>query len=213
MTVVDRIKIIATKRGLSLTDIERQSGLTIRTIYKWDKNSPSVDKALAVANFLNISLYWLFTGKDEHYPENDEFFQRYELLSDSDKEKISNFMDISLINRSPVHRISSNRIIAVLGYAGAGTFMEGLSIPIAYISPPGSIHADYVLIARGNCINSVIQDGEYIFVKNCISLKQGDIGIFYINGEVICGVYDAQQDYKIQGKVILTEEQLKRYSR
>lgn len=213
MTVVDRIKNIAAKRGLSLTDIERQSGLTTRTIYKWDKNSPSVDKALAVANFLNVSLYWLFTGKDEYYTKNDDFHRQYDRLSDSDKDKISNFMDISLMSQSSRKQSSTNRILAVLGYVGTGTPIEGISVPIAYTSPPTHIHADYVLIARGHSINFVIQDSEYVFVKNCTSLNRGDIGIFYLNGEVVCRIYDSQRDCKIQGKVVLTDEQSERYLR
>lgn len=107
MTVVERIKAVASERGLSLSDIERQSGLTTRTIYKWDKNSPSVDKALAVANFLNVSLNWLFTGMDENHTEGHEFMVRYELLSPSDKEKIKIFMDISLIHLQNPHTVTT----------------------------------------------------------------------------------------------------------
>ncbi len=81
----------------------------------------------------------------------------------------------------------------------------------------------------------VILDGEYIFVKKCDSLDYGDIGIFYINGDVTCKKYHPQPDrlvlqslnpdfkpfkyslndnydFKIQGKVILTSTQKNRFS-
>jgi SOS-response transcriptional repressor LexA len=76
----------------------------------------------------------------------------------------------------------------------------------------------------------IIYDGEHIFVKNTSTLEYGEIGIFYINGEVTCKKYhptdeciyleslnpDFQPfkydfknecDFKIQGRVLLTSEQ------
>lgn len=87
MSILERIKTTGETLGLNLTQIERGAGLSIRTIYRWDKNSPSVDKVLAVANFLNVSLYWLVTGTYEDKTFDPEFVQQYEKLSDLDKEK------------------------------------------------------------------------------------------------------------------------------
>ncbi len=256
MSIVERIKATGEKKGLNLTQIERGAGLSTRTIYRWDKNSPSVDKVLAVANFLNTSLYWLVTGNYDDIPFDAEFMQQYEKLSDLDKEKIKYFMEISLIKatdrkpnnfiyyeipkakysfvqETPGYYQTAQDVIAVLGYVAAGTPIEGISIPLGYIS--AIPHADYALIAKGQSMEPVILDGEYIFVKKCDSLDPGDIGIFYINGDVTCKRYQLLDDYlvlqslnpgfkpfkyslngdydfKIQGKVILTDEQNARFS-
>lgn len=257
MSILSRIKTIGEKQGLNLTQIERGSGLNIRTLYKWDKNSPSVDKVLAVANFLNVSLSWLITGTYENNSFNPDFVKRYEMLSDLEKEKIDYFMEISLIKTSiqekeEIHTIyktpethysmvqeapsyyrTKQDIIAILGYVAAGEPIEGISIPLGYI--PATLNADYVLIAKGHSMEPVILDGEYIFVKKCDSLEYGDIGIFYIDGDVTCKKYhpqsdclilqslnpdfkpfkyslNEQYDFKIQGKVILTSTQKGRFS-
>lgn len=124
--------------------------------------------------------------------------------------------------------IAKEDSIAVLGYVAAGEPIEGISVPLGYIAPP--FHADYVLIAKGHSMEPVIHDGEYIFVKSCKTLCAGEIGIFYIDGEVTCKKYQPEQDcillqslnpdfkpfkyslnenhdFKIQGKVVLTPEQ------
>lgn len=44
------------ERGITLAELERQAGLANRTIYKWNDNVPSVEKVLAVANVLGVTV-------------------------------------------------------------------------------------------------------------------------------------------------------------
>ena len=263
MSIVNRIKDAAAQNGTSIPQIEHELGFGNRTLYRWDKNSPSMDKVISVANLLNVSVSWLATGVSEtknivdnsHSEEEDIFLNKYRKLSDLDKTKINYFMEICLLD-VPSKKVSYNNIegtnsktsvvreaaatyktqakeIAVLGYVAAGEPIEGISIPLGYISAP--VSADYALIAKGHSMEPVIQDGEYIFVRNCESLNLEDIGIFYIDGNVTCKQYSPtsstmvlrslnpdftpfkyplteQHDFKIQGKVILTEDQKQRFS-
>lgn len=44
------------EKGMTLAELERQAGLANRTIYKWNENVPSVEKVLAVANVLGVTV-------------------------------------------------------------------------------------------------------------------------------------------------------------
>ena len=259
MSIVERIKETISQKGLSMRELEKELGFGRAAIYKWDKNSPSVDKIIAVSNFLHVPLSWLATGDSENTSDNMidtatlNFINKYRKLSDLDKTKIDYFMELSLLdvpskgisynieetisNVSVVHEAATTyeaqaKKIAVLGYVAAGEPIEGISIPLGYISTP--VSADYALIAKGHSMEPVIQDGEYIFVRNCDSLNIGDIGIFYIDGDVTCKQYsqdtstvilkslnpafkpfkyssNEQHDFKIQGKGILTKDQKHRF--
>ena len=55
--IVDKCK----EKGISVAELERQAGLAQRTVYRWDENKPSVDKALAVANVLGVTVNELMT--------------------------------------------------------------------------------------------------------------------------------------------------------
>ncbi len=55
MTITDRIK----QQGKPLDTIEKECGLGSGTISKWKNSSPSVDKLLSVAQYLNVSLDFL----------------------------------------------------------------------------------------------------------------------------------------------------------
>lgn len=248
MSLLDRIKITAKEKGLTLTHIERELNFGNSTMRKWDKNSPSLDKVVATANLLNVSLHWLITGKSDN-DTTSEFLCKYNNLSNSDKQKINHFIEIASLDARQKETVTSNNIvdtkikhqpelchdnlhkIAVLGYVAAGLPIEGISIPLGYIE--NTIHANYALIARGHSMEPAIRDGEYIFIQNCSTLNNNDIGIFYIDGEVTCKRYylsseslilkslnpdfkpfvyplNEEHDFKIQGKVLLTKEQLSR---
>ena len=64
MTVFERIKILAKKRGLSLVEINDKAGLGTRTIYHWKNKTPSIDNLKAVAKVLHTTTSYLF-GEDE----------------------------------------------------------------------------------------------------------------------------------------------------
>lgn len=54
--MLDNIKELCKKKGISLSELERACGLAARTIYRWDESTPSVDKAKAVADYFGVPL-------------------------------------------------------------------------------------------------------------------------------------------------------------
>ena len=96
MQIVERVKYAASQRGYTIAALEQKLGFGNHTIYKWNKNSPSVEKVLAVANFLDISLTWLVTGEYESPDKSHPSVQKYMALSETDKEKIGHFIEVCL---------------------------------------------------------------------------------------------------------------------
>jgi hypothetical protein len=60
MDIVARIKAIS---DVPLANIERKLNFGNGTIKRWNTSSPSIDKVVLVANFLNVSIDYLCTGK------------------------------------------------------------------------------------------------------------------------------------------------------
>ena len=100
MSLVDRIKLAANKNGMTLASIEKSLGFGNSTIRKWDNNSPSLDKVIATANLLNVSISWLATGNIDETTKSlyIDFLNKYEKLTESDKIKIDHFIEICLMN-------------------------------------------------------------------------------------------------------------------
>ena len=44
------------EKEMTIAELERKAGLKQRTIYKWDESVPSVEKVLAVADALGVTV-------------------------------------------------------------------------------------------------------------------------------------------------------------
>lgn len=66
-----KIKQICEERGISVRQLERDAGLSERTINRWDQNSPSVDKVVAVSQALNVPIEELL-GLKVPKPEDEK---------------------------------------------------------------------------------------------------------------------------------------------
>lgn len=64
MSLLERIKLKCTEKGLSIRTLEELAGFSYATIGKWEKQKPSYDKVLTVANCLQVSIEWLITGNE-----------------------------------------------------------------------------------------------------------------------------------------------------
>ena len=63
--IYDTIKALCKKRGLSVTSVEKEAGLSNGAISKWNDSSPTVDKLNAVAKVLNVKVDCLLRQKGE----------------------------------------------------------------------------------------------------------------------------------------------------
>ncbi|QIE78164.1 helix-turn-helix domain-containing protein [Weissella confusa] len=73
MTIFERTKELAKKRGLSLQETAKLAGIGINSIYSWKNKKPSVDRIKAVADVLGVSVDYLLGNTDEmHSSKKDE---------------------------------------------------------------------------------------------------------------------------------------------
>lgn len=50
------IKNLCKERKISMSALEKETGIGRRSIYNWERNSPSIDKVVAVADYFNVSV-------------------------------------------------------------------------------------------------------------------------------------------------------------
>lgn len=60
-----KIKALCEKRGISISFLEKELGLSNGSISKWASSMPRVDSAIRVAKYLKVSIDDLVPGKDE----------------------------------------------------------------------------------------------------------------------------------------------------
>lgn len=62
--IYDTIKEICQKKGLSVSSVEKEAGLSNGAISKWNDSSPTVDRLNAVAKVLNVKVDCLISTKE-----------------------------------------------------------------------------------------------------------------------------------------------------
>lgn len=62
MTLKDRVKELAKKKGISLPTLEAELGFGNSTIVKWDKSTPNAEKLNTVAQYFDVTMDYLLNG-------------------------------------------------------------------------------------------------------------------------------------------------------
>ena len=83
---VELIRTLAKQKGVSITKLEEILGFGNGTIGKWVKQSPSCDKLSAVANYLSVSIDYLYYGKEKNSSSE---------LSEEEQECLSVFRELT----------------------------------------------------------------------------------------------------------------------
>ncbi|AJO73712.1 XRE family transcriptional regulator [Lactiplantibacillus plantarum subsp. plantarum] len=68
MTILERIKELSKSQGLSLQAVAVKAGIGKNSIYKWDTQTPSIEKITNVANILHVSTDYLLGSTDNQSP-------------------------------------------------------------------------------------------------------------------------------------------------
>ena len=63
--IYETIKILSRKKGLSFNQLEKTLGLSKGSLCRIDTNRPSVDRLQKIADFFEVSLDYLMTGKEQ----------------------------------------------------------------------------------------------------------------------------------------------------
>ena len=85
MSLVERVKEIASTKGYTLAKIERELSFANGSIRKWDKGIPSADKLYQVATLLSTTMEYLLTGQEREEVYDSETIELMNELMKLDK--------------------------------------------------------------------------------------------------------------------------------
>lgn len=74
MNTLERIKLLAKQRDITLKELSNKVGIGENSLYRWDKTSPHSDKLQKVADFFDVSTDYLLgrTEKKKYYELSDK---------------------------------------------------------------------------------------------------------------------------------------------
>ena len=194
MSIVDRIKHEIRKKGSTIAAVERDLGFGNGTIGKWDKQSPSCNNMLRLANYLSVSVDYLLTG--EAYPstapnlndDEQELLSYYKKLSEINKGRIlGNAQALSGAFEKPLEE--SPNTIFIEQYllpvsAGTGVYLDNCDKEMIEVEENElTLEANFALRVSGDSMEPDFKDGDVLIIRSQPTVKVGEIGIFILDGE------------------------------
>lgn len=205
------VKEYRTANSLTMEQLAEKIGKTKSTISKWESGtrSPKIQEIEELAIFFGIDPQVMMFGKTYTSPTEAPD----SLLSDitgkvvqltTPRKKIV----LATATEQLEEQLAESKVIDLHeeplytynyydqpALAGTGQYLN--DVQVEQIELPVNIKADFVVPIYGNSMEPEYHSGDYIFVKLSVELSDGDIGVFYYNGDAYIKqlVIDDQQAY------------------
>lgn len=211
--MVERLLAIIKQKGLSVSAVEKQLGFGNGAIKRFSTSSPSVDKIIALSNFLNVTVEYILFGNENvsELPEDiKNLVAYYKTLSDKDKGmvlgKAETLAELAA-ERAAEQSQKATKIAALAAdeqldeeseqaeefyidlcslpaSAGLGVQLdEGFTEPMQIKPTPIAKRANYAVRVSGNSMEDTYYDGDIVLVETCPDVAIGEIGIFIVNDQ------------------------------
>ena len=171
--------------------------VSVHSISHWEKEVavPNAKQFLALCEIYEISnineAFMIYFGHDP-----------ISLLNDEGREKVYEFANILL--KSGLYERKTNivpfrrkiRKYHLKASAGTGQYLDSDSYDEIEVGDEVSALADFGITLAGNSMEPQFVNGQTVWVHSQETLNNGEIGIFYYNGDAYCKKY-MEQDGQI----------------
>lgn len=189
------LKKLLNERGMTVSELARRSGTNPQTLYsiiKRDNMKIDFDLLLRICGELNVPVETFY---DRHVqsalPSVEEMglLSKYRSLDEHGRRTASLVIESELerIN-SAVEKTSAQTKIIPLYYtpAAAGYASPALGDDYEEYEVPADSGADFAARISGDSMEPVIPDGSTVLVKRGEVLRDGEVGLFFVDGDMKC---------------------------
>jgi SOS-response transcriptional repressor LexA len=198
------------EKGISKSELARQSGIPYTTIDGWYKKSfdgVRLETLQKLANFFDVSIDFLVNGAAEQLTlEETRLVSKYRRLDrhgkritdyviDEELRRIATEQHEKLSYSTVSEEIKMIPLYLTAAAAGLATPIEGNDFEMIEVGPKVPRRAQYAIRISGDSMEPMISDGDIVYcAKDGISLSDGDVGIFCVDGAYYCKQYRTDGD-------------------
>lgn len=197
MDLLDKIKKIASKQGLSLREVNDRAGLGTRSIYHWKNQTPSIEKVTAVANVLHVPVSELIEDDKQSFGAKlNDFHQKNMEILQKHKDRMSQLLSIepsgnndSGLNKSDVAEFGPHTYhvrIPVLGRIACGEpilaeqNIDGYRDLSFSHKPDGEM---FILKCHGKSMEPTLRDNSFVTIRVQPTVENGEMAAVLIGDE------------------------------
>lgn len=199
MNIGDRIKHLREQKGLTLEELGSLCNTTKQTVYKYENsivtNIP-LDRLALIAKALDVTQAYLMGWEDDATTIStpatpsvvDSIYNSLNELGKTEYIRYGRYLagidEYRAENSAPqVKYIRHYLTSAAAGYAAP---VEGEDYEMVVRSASVPAKADFSIDISGDSMEPYIKDGQTVYVQRGADLKELDVGIFYVDGDVFC---------------------------
>ncbi len=202
------LKEILIEQGTNVSELARRLNVSPQTLYsmvKRDNQKVDFDLMMRICAELRVPVERMCENIElPELPDNDEWqlIQQYRKLDKSGRELADLVINHELgrvRSFEPSSSDESKIIPLYLTPAAAGYASPALGEDFEDYSVPASSAADFAVRISGDSMEPYIADGSVALCKRGAIIHDGDVGLFFVDGDMKCKQYC--QDY--EGNVYL----------
>ena len=198
----ERIRLIRQKRGMNQPQLAERLGVTKNAITNWETGFSRPDLATIprLCEVLSVSADTLLGIRREHLTEGErQHLAAWRSLTPSEQRSVDTLILSLAENRRAALRANSLRIRwspdKVCAGAGNPLGDGGEAESLWLRRCPETEQADEVITVTGDSMEPTYHDGDDLLVAHAEELREGEIGVFVLNGEGTVKEYRADGLY------------------
>lgn len=193
MSFGEKLKELRLSRAMTQEELAERLGVRKQTVSRYENSDrePSLRTAERIAACFGIALTELSgdaQDKDAHLRRSIDGV--YDALNDKGRALLLSYGEYLLSNEdyAALTDISRGTIRHYLSAAAAGYAapIEGEDFELIERGAEVPALADFCIDIAGDSMEPYIRDGERVYVRRGDDLKEFDVGIFFVDGDVYC---------------------------
>lgn len=197
--ISQQLKAARRAAGLTQKDVYEWLGVGQSTFSAWEtgQSEPPIGVFLRLCQkygIQDILSYFLPDSPLQGLWQDLEptFLNKLLALPPRGKAAVKNCLDFeykaSVQKRIPLRRLREIPVYTQVATAGRGSYLDDQNAERCQLEAPEE--ASFGVRISGDSMEPMIHDGETVFVHRQSELSSGEIGIFSLNGECFCKMWD-----------------------
>lgn len=207
MTIGQKIKKHRKERKMTQTELGELLGVQKNAVSKWETGRVEdipTGKIRQMAELFDVPVAYLMQdGMETPAAESEQvtLAQIMDALSDEGRRQLMSFARYlaaqpELCERAPEGEVTYIRHYLFPAAAGYASPIEGEEYVLEPRTDATPAHADFAVTIAGDSMEPHIHDGDTVYVQRDATLREFDVGLFYLDGDVLCKQYcvDAERN-------------------
>ena len=198
MAITNKLDFLMAERGITRGGLSKCTGIPYTTIvgfYEKGSDNIKLSNLIKLSSFFGVSIEYLVSDEiSADTLASQRLLKKYNALTEASKKiadgVIDGLYDMERTEKAPkkgeIVYLREFVTPAAAGYASPAEGEDYILVPISEEIPHGT---DYAVRIQGDSMEPYISDGSRVFVKRTTELTDGDVGIFFVDGDMKCKQY------------------------